>query len=178
MGRLVLILVGTGLAMAMSPSQLTAELVGDLHWRVADSLGVEQNQLVFDFDEDALSRYVAECFTYQGQQADTSAGREVQVRFMSLEMELFSLPGGSNRNKTYGQRLKAKVALQTTGGTWSWTQQVTDKLSKAEFKAVVQAPFPGEITGAVVERAPNVWMIVTTTSLVFILVSSLFFSRT
>jgi hypothetical protein len=175
--NILIICLFCGLGFGQSSHRdLTTELLKDLHKAIADSTSLLRDSLNVSFvDESTLGQFLNSCLPKKQNQSEID---QVDIRTNNISLSINHTSPKSIRNSRYLRQLELSV-LFTHGQTeYVWKGKISDQLSKAQLKSLLDEEIPFEVEGDYSRGEPAGILIVLTTIGVFSLGAALFFIRT
>ena len=180
MKYLVIILLFVSLGHGQSSHRnLTTELLKDLHKAIADSTSIPKDSLYLQFlDDSKLEKYLNTCLPEPTASSIEFQKKQVAITAVQSILSINHASKKTVRNSRYLRQLELKVLFSYMETEYAWEGKISDQLSKAQLKSLLDDEFPGGVFGDYARDEPAVIMIVLTTLSVFSLGAALFFIRT
>ena len=155
---------------------LTTELLKDLQRAIADSTSLPGDSLNISFtDESTLTAFLNSCLPKTPNQSEIG---QVDITSNAITLSINHSTSKSIRNSRYLRQLELHVRFIHEQTEYAWQGIISDNLSKAQLKSILDEEIPFEVKGNYSRGEPAVILIVLTTIGVFSLGAALFFIRT
>jgi len=172
---IVCLLWGFGFGQS-SHRDLTTELLKDLHKAIADSTSLSRDSLHISFiDESTLGTFLNSCLPKTQSQTEMD---QVGITTKDITLSINHTPTKSVRNSRYLRQLELNVLFVHEQTEYVWKGKISDNLSKAQLKSLLDEEIPFKVHGDYSSGEPTGFLIVLTTLGVFSLGAALFFIRT
>ncbi|MBC8375811.1 MAG: hypothetical protein H8E26_07170 [FCB group bacterium] len=169
------LLCGIGFGQS-SHRDLTTELLKDLHKAIADSTSLSRDSLHVSFiDESTLGTFLNSCLLHTRSQTEMV---QVGITTKDITLSINHTPANSVRNSRYLRQLELNVQFVYEQTEYAWKGTISDNLSKAQLKSLLDEDIPFTVRGDYSSGEPTGILIVLTTLGVFSLGAALFFIRT
>ncbi len=162
----------------LSHKGLTSELLSDMRKDIADSLDLDKISIQPEFaGGKTVDLYLNRCATRPV--PDSLDGLDsIQITSSDLQLSINRKMVDSVWNSTYVRQLELDVIFQHENQEFHWKGKISDKLSVATLKKLLDEEYPMTIHGDFSTDEPGIPLLVLTTLSVFTLVAALFFIRT
>ncbi len=161
---------------------LTRELIKDLYHAVSDSASYQEDQYVLLFQGDSqLNTYlnrISVGLAGVNQSVADSLKRDIVVTLAHCTLSINQSKSETSRNTAYVRQLDLGARFTAEEVEYFWQSKISDRLSKANVKDLLNETFPEPISGNYLDREPPVLTVMITTLSIFSLVAVLFFIRT
>ncbi len=177
MKRVLILCLLCGLGFGQSSHRnLTTELLKNLYKAMADSTGLSRDGLNARFvEESTLNVYLNSCLP-ENLNGEDEAGVEIASKNFTLSIDHDSTK--TVRNSGYLRQLELNVLFSYEHTAFVWRGKISDHLSKAQLKSLLEEDVPFEVGGNYAVDEPPIFLIGLTTAGVFALGAALFFIRT
>ena len=168
-------LVGLGFGQS-SHRGLTTELLKNLYGAISDSLTLPEESLDARFaDASNLESYLNALLP---ENQNPSDGDQVSISVKNFVLSINRNTTKTVRNPGYLRQLELKVVFSYEQTEFAWQGKISDNLSKAQLKTLLEEETPFEVRGDYATDEPPVLLIALTTAGVFAIGAALFFIRT
>ncbi len=155
---------------------LTTELLKNLYDAISDSTSLPEDRLNAKFVEDShLQAYLNSCLSKQSNQDEN---HQIAITATNFELSINLDPKKTVRNSRYLRQLELNVVFSYDQTEFTWRGKISDNLSKAQLKRLLDEETPFEVIGDYARDEPPAILIILTTAGVFALGAALFFIRT
>ncbi|MBC8190898.1 MAG: hypothetical protein ISR87_10310 [Candidatus Marinimicrobia bacterium] len=177
MKQLLVLCLLCGLGFGQSSHRdLTTELLKNLNKVISDSTSLPMTSLHPRFVEESnLDVYLNSCLP---RNQNGEENRRVDITATNFTLTINLDPTKTVRNSRYLRQLELNVLFSYDQTEFVWRGKISDNLSKAQLKTLLEEETPFEVGGDYAKGEPPVPLIILTTAGVFALGAALFFIRT